>query len=224
MQSWLIRIIILACTAVHLLGCAERTRYADAGRTASEIESFYETDIRGKSATVGSGLNSASLMLDDPSTNMYYSETYRDPGGSIAPMGPVDAVTPIEFEHLNLGINRAQIQTIRVYFFDQIGSDGRHNHSLVMHITTLGASSQPLILAVANDSTTSGEESSVDDDGVFQVAFALGNGTTLLLESDDTTEGELNEVVQFRLKIDNGTEEPYEIGQISSMVGFLSKD
>jgi hypothetical protein len=222
-QSWLIRIIILACTAVHLLGCAERTRYADAGRTASEIEGFYETDLRGKTPTVGNGIAAADDMVDDPSTNMYYAESYRDPGGTVAPMGPVDAVTPIQFDKLGLGINQSQIQTIRVYFFDQIGGDGRYNHALVMHITTTGSSSQPLILALANNSS-SDEMSSVDDDGVFQVSFSLGGNQRLLLESNDTTDGELNEVVQFKLFLANDGEEPEEIGQISSMIGFLSKN
>lgn len=223
MANWLIRLIILACTMVHLLGCAERYRNADAGRTATEVEQFYLENIRGKVATQGAGLNSANLMVEDQSTNMYYAESYVDPGGTIAPMGPIEAVTPVDFQELNLGISLSQIQTIRVYFFDQIGTDGRHNHALVMHITT-GASSQPLIFAVANDSSSAEEESSVDDDGVFQVAFPLGNGKTLLVESDDTTEGELNDVVQLRLLIDDNLGDVYSIGQISSMVGFISKN
>ena len=225
MASWLIRLIILACTAVHLLGCAERFRNADAGRTASEIEAFYRENIKGKTAAQGAGLAAADAMVEDPSTDMFYAESYTDPGGSIAPMGPIEVVTPIDgIADLNLGVSLAQIQTIRVYFFEQIGADGRHNHAFVIYITKTGAASQPLIFAVANTSGGAEEESIVDGDGVFQVRFPIGNGKTLLLESDDTTDGELNDVVQFQLLIDDGQGDPYSIGQISSMVGFLSKN
>ncbi len=223
MSSWLIRLIILACTAVHLLGCAERYRNADAGRTASEVEAFYIENIKGKAATRGDGIPAADLMIEDPSTNIYYAESYVDPAGTVAPMGPVDAVTPVDFEDLDLGISRSQISTIRVYFLDQIGMNGGFNYALVMHITLKDASSQPLIFAVANTENSGLEESSVDDDGVFQVVMPFSN-KTLIVESDDTEEGELNDVVQLRLSVVLAGGETISIGQISSMVGFISKN
>lgn len=214
LQSWVLKILILALTVIHLLGCAERYRDADAGRTAKEVEELFRKDLGAGVSAQGGGQASALEMINDPNTSLYFAESYVETPGAKPPMGPVEAVAPVDYPQLNMTVGLSEIKNIRVYFLDQY-REGRHNHSFAIYIE----GQNKLLLAVTNDKNGNQPESSVDDDGIFQVRFTTTNGT-LLLESDDTTDGELQNVIQLRLSLEDsgGT---HTIGQISSMVGFL---
>jgi len=221
-SRWM-KFLILSLTALNLLACAERYRDADAGRTSQEVESFLE-ELRNQPNAYGGGLSQALVMKDDANTDVYFAESYRaGPNDPQPPMGRVEVVTPVDFTDLGATIGINEIQDIRVFFLDQIDNQGGRNYAFIIRITKTN-DTNPIIFAWANDQTTGSPESFVDEDGVFHVEFNVGNGKILILESDDTTGGELNKVVQFRLKIDDQSgAEPYDIGQISSMIGYLAR-
>jgi hypothetical protein len=209
----------MTLTAASLLGCAERYRDADDGHNAQEVDQLFES-LRNRTATQGvNALSQAVALKDDPTTDIYFAESYPTVAGVMAPMGPPAAVTPVDFPELGLNIGIDQIKNIQVFFLNEIDGNGRHNHALVMNIDD-GSGSPPLF-AAANTDGTGDDESYVDDDGVFHASFRLDSGVTLNVESDDTEDGELANVIQLRLYIDNGQEAPYFIGKISSLIGYL---
>ncbi len=214
------RLTILALTLASVFGCSERYRDADTGYSAEEIEGFLR-DIGGRASLQGTGASSIKTMINDPSTSTYFAGSFKATGDHKPSMGPIEAVTPVEFPELGIKLGLNDIQDIHVFFLDQIGTDGRYNHGFIFDIQSASGGAFTAY-TWANDSTSGLAPSSVDDEGIFEVSFSLEDGKTLILRSDDTTEGELNDVVQFELLIDDGTSEPYFIGQVSSMVGFLA--
>lgn len=211
MKRWWFPILIALILVSTHSNCANRWREASSGRTPEEVGTFLAS-ISSSAGGAPSEAQQILNMVQNQGATVYYSEA---PGE----MGPIHAVTPVDFQYLSntqYGINA--LSNIRVFFVDLLVDGGTQN-ALILQYQITGE--QTYTTKVYSNLTGGLPLGSVVD-GEFQAPLRDSSGRTILVRSFDVdTESNLNAVIQLELSsVDAQGNEVENLGQISSMEGF----
>lgn len=211
MKRWWFPIVIALVLVSTHSNCANRWREASTGRTPEEVGAFLAS-ISSSAGGAPSEAQQILNMVQNQGATVYYSEA---PGE----MGPVHAVTPVDFQYLSntqYGINA--LSNIRVFFVDLLVEGGTQN-ALILQYQISGE--QAYTTKVYSNLTGGLPLGSVED-GEFLAPLRDSSGRTILVRSFDVDpDGNLNAVIQLELSsVDAQGNEVENLGQISSMEGF----
>ena len=123
-------LVLAALVGFTHFNCATRWREASTGRSADEVGQMLKslnTTSSGTNATVAEAIKLVEDHPDD--VIVYFSEA---PGA----MGPIEAVSPINFSFVNKDIGLGSVTSIRVFFIDLLSDNGNLNYLLVDYVVS----------------------------------------------------------------------------------------
>lgn len=197
MNKTLIKILALALTAL-IVGCSNQWREGDPQISADEIQGMLS-----QSTEYSLFDNAASRVVE--LSEMDQSLVFFADGPS--PLGPVISVASVyNFDFLGTAgadIGFDNISEIQVFFVDVL--DNGHQSGLLLNIKTTGQESFRTFAFTGVGSMS---------DNKFTVQLD-NNGNGLVLETNDVTDGEFNDVIQMKIYDLNGN---YN-GKFSTLIG-----
>lgn len=204
--------LLAATLLITHSNCANRYREASTGRTSEEVGQFLNT-ISSSASGAPTEAQRIISMVNDQGATVYYSEA---PGE----MGPIHAVTPINFSAISgtqYGLNA--VKDIRVFFIDLLTDSGNQNALVVQYRLQNEQAYTTKVYSNLNNGLPGG----TIQDGEFSVILKDSANSSILVRSSDVEQDEdvLSPVIQIELsRVDSNGNETENLGQISSMEGF----
>lgn len=199
------KILFILIIGLALTGCDFHHRIVSSGATPEDVQKFL-SEATSADSTNASQINA---LNEDPDTVLYYAEW----GTTFAPMGPLNAVAPIDLDILTSSQDTIdQITDIRIFFFNKDLHNGTFQNLLLISYEINGGRK------IAVYSNIGVGDVGLIDDGNFSTILS-GSAGTIEVTSYDVIEDHLsNDGIQIQLWAGDGSDLSY--GKISNLEAF----